>query len=70
MKTLKLEKAILNAKKLAETRLARNENADELVEIGNADYFKVYVATAKTIHDRSPSTLHENPRDVIITNQR
>ena len=66
MKTLKIKEAIIKAKELAETKLAKNENADEFVEIGNAGYFRMYVTAAKTIHDRSPSTFHENPRDVCM----
>ncbi len=49
MKALTLEKAFLEARKLAQAKLAMNENADEFVEIGNTDYFKKYVAAAKPL---------------------
>ena len=63
---MNLEKAILKAKKLAENKIAKSENADEFVEIGNADGFKIYVTAGKTLKDKSPQVLHENPRDVFM----
>lgn len=66
LKIVDFEKAILKAKKLAENKIAKNENADEFVEIGNADGFKIYVTAGKTLKDKSPQVLHENPRDVFM----
>ena len=43
MKILSLERVVLKAKKLAEDKLARGENADEFVEVGEANGFKIYV---------------------------
>ena len=54
LKIVDFEKVILQAKKLAENKIAKNENADEFVEIGNADGFKMYVTAGKTLRDRSP----------------
>jgi len=53
MKILNLEKAILEAKKLAKKKLAIGDNADQFVEIGEADGFKLYATTGKTIKMRS-----------------
>jgi len=66
LKIVNFDKAILKAKKLAENKIAKSENADEFVEIGNADGFKIYVAAGKTLKDKSPQVLHENPRDVFM----
>jgi mannose-6-phosphate isomerase-like protein (cupin superfamily) len=66
LKIVNLEKAILKAKKLAENKIVKSENADEFVEIGNADGFKIYVTAGKTLKDKSPQVLHENPRDVFM----
>lgn len=66
LKIVNLEKAILKAKKLAENKIAKSENADEFVEIGNANGFKIYVTAGKTLKDKSPQVLHENPRDVFM----
>ena len=66
LKIVDFEKAILKAKKLAENKIAKGENADEFVEIGNADGFKIYVTAGRTLKDKSPQILHENPRDVFI----
>ena len=40
-------------------------NADEFLEIAQADGFKIYVTAGKTIDD-SPYSFHENPRDVFM----
>jgi hypothetical protein len=48
MKIVNLEKAILEAKKLAKKKLAIGDNADEFVEIGDADGFRLYATTGKT----------------------
>jgi mannose-6-phosphate isomerase-like protein (cupin superfamily) len=66
LKIVDFEKAILKAKKLAENKITKSENADEFVEIGNADGFKIYVAAGKTVKDERPQILHENPRDVFM----
>lgn len=66
MKIVRLEEAISEAKKLAEEKLATGENADEFVEIGEADKFKLYVTAGKTIKEESPISFHENPRDVLM----
>lgn len=56
----------MKGKRLAEEKLVKGENADEFVEIGEADGFKIYVAVGKTIKDHSPNFFHENPRDVFM----
>jgi len=66
LKIVNLEEAILKAKKMAEDKLAKGENADEFVEIGEADEFKIYVVAGKTIKDPFQGSLHENPRDVFM----
>jgi len=66
LRIINLEKAILKAKKLAENKIVKGENADEFVDIGNADDFKIYVTAGKTLKDKSPQALHENSRDVFM----
>jgi len=66
MKIVNLEETISEAKKLAEKKLAIGENADEFVEIGEADGFKLYVIAGKTLKDEVPISFHENPRDVFM----
>jgi len=66
LKVTDIKEAISKAKKLAESRLAEDENADEFVEIGEADGFKIYVVAGKTIKDPSPDSLHKNSRDVFM----
>ena len=66
LKIVDFEKAILKAKKSAENKIAKCKNADEFVEIGNADGFKIYVTAGKTLKDKSPQALHENSRDVFM----
>lgn len=66
MEVTDFKEAISKARKLAESKLAEGENADEFVEIGEADGFKIYVAAGKTIKDSSPDSLHENPRDAFM----
>ena len=65
MKIVSLKNAISQAKKLAESRLAEGMSADEFVEIGNADGFRIYVTAGKTVGD-SQDPFHENPRDVFM----
>jgi quercetin dioxygenase-like cupin family protein len=62
---LLIQEAIREARKLAQSKLSEGENADEFVEIAQADGFKIYVTAGKTIHDL-PSSFHENPRDVFM----
>ena len=66
MKIVRLEDAISEVKRLAEEKLAMGEGADEFVEIGEADGFKVYITAGKTIKDEFPVSFHENPRDVFM----
>jgi len=65
MKILRVEEAILEAKRLAE-KSAVKESADEFVEIGEADRFNLYVTAGKTIKEELPISFHENPRDVFM----
>jgi len=66
MKIVRLEDAISEAKRLAEEKLAVEESADEFVEIGEADGFKLYVTAGKTVKNEFPFSFHENPRDVFM----
>jgi len=66
MKIVRLEDVISEVKRLAEEKLAVGESADEFVQIGEADGFKLYVTAGKTIKDDFPISFHENPRDVFI----
>lgn len=66
MKIIQLEEVVSKAKDLAEKKLATGQNADEFVEIGEADEFKLYVAAGKTIKDECQILFHENPRDVFM----
>ena len=66
MKVRSLKNAISEAKRLAEKKLAKGEDADEFVEIAEADSFKIYVTSGKTLKSHTPPTLHENQRDVFM----
>lgn len=66
MRIVRLEEVISEVKRLAEEKLAKGESADEFVEIGEADGFKLYVTAGKTIKDESTISFHENPRDVFM----
>jgi mannose-6-phosphate isomerase-like protein (cupin superfamily) len=66
LKIVNFEEAIIKVKKEAESKLAEHENADEFVEIGDADDFKIYVTAGKTLKDENPKAFHENPRDVFM----
>ncbi len=66
LKIVNFEEAILKVKKQAENKLVKHENADEFVEVGDADDFKIYVTAGKTLEDKSPKVFHENPRDVFM----
>jgi mannose-6-phosphate isomerase-like protein (cupin superfamily) len=63
---MRLEKAIREARKLAEAKTDSHQDADEFVEIGNADGFKIYVAAAKTVSSLRQQVFHENPGDVFM----
>ena len=63
---MNLEKAILKAKKLAQDKIIKHQNADEFVEVAEADGFKIYVAVGKDIGTPSREALHENPKDVFM----
>lgn len=65
MKIVRLEDAISEAKRLAE-KSAVKESADEFVEIGEADRFKLYITAGKTIKEEFPVSFHENSRDVFM----
>ncbi len=65
LKTVLIQEAIREARRLAESKLAEGRNADEFVEIAQADGFKIYVTAGKTIED-SAFSFHENPRDVFM----
>jgi mannose-6-phosphate isomerase-like protein (cupin superfamily) len=65
LRTTSARDAILKARKLAEDKSAQGTSADEFVEIGNVDGFKVYITAGKTV-DNSPHPFHENPRDVFM----
>jgi quercetin dioxygenase-like cupin family protein len=65
-KIVSLERTISKVKKLAENKLAEGISADEFLEIGNADNFKIYVAVGKTIGNPASHSFHENPRDVFM----
>ena len=66
LKIVNLQQAILKAKKLAENKINKHQNADEFVEIAEADGFKIYVAVGKTVEGKGPMAMHENPRDVFM----
>jgi mannose-6-phosphate isomerase-like protein (cupin superfamily) len=66
LKTVRLKQAILRAKKLAEDKLAKGENADEFILIGEADGFKIYVTAGKTLENLDLEGLHENSRDIFM----
>jgi hypothetical protein len=51
LKTVSLENAISKAKEMARSKLSKGLNADEFLEIGEADGFKIYIAAGKTVCD-------------------
>ena len=61
---MSVPKAILKARGIAENKLKEGVSADEFVEIGDADGFKVYVTVGRTLEN--PTSFHENPRDVFM----
>jgi len=58
LKIEKIQDTISKVKKLAEDKIAKNENADEFVEIAEADDFKIYVAKSTLLQEK-PS---QNPQ--------
>jgi len=66
LRIVNFEKAVQKAKKMAEERIARGKSADEFVEIGDADGFKIYITAGKTFKNKIPKGFHENPRDVFM----
>ena len=66
LELLNLHEAIDKVKENAKEKLERGENADEFVNIGEADGFKLYVTAGQTIKDATPNSFHENPRDVFM----
>ena len=65
LNVISLEDVTSRARKIVSARLAKGVDADEFIEIGNADGFKIYVAAGKTLHN-SPYPMHDNPRDVFM----
>jgi quercetin dioxygenase-like cupin family protein len=65
LKLSDIDEAIRKVRELAYRELAKGKNADEFVQIGEADGFKLYVVAGKTISKKIVS-LHENPRDVFM----
>jgi quercetin dioxygenase-like cupin family protein len=66
LKVRRFDEAIRRVQKLAQDKLAKGENADEFVELGEMDGFKLYIAAGKTIQNKKPAAFHENPRDVFM----
>lgn len=66
LKIEKIQDAISKVKKLAEDKIAKNENADEFVEIAEADDFKIYVAAGETVTKSTVGEMRESPRDVFM----
>lgn len=66
MKVKSLKGAISEAKQLAEKKLVKGENADEFVEIAEADGFKIYITAGKTLESHTSPSLHENQKDVFM----
>lgn len=66
MEVRSLKGAISEAKRLIEKKLAKSEDADEFVEIAEADGFKIYVIAGKTLKSHTLPSLHENQRDVFM----
>jgi mannose-6-phosphate isomerase-like protein (cupin superfamily) len=64
LKIVSLEDAISKVKELAKSKLAEGLNVDEVLEIGDADGFKIYVTAGKTVD--VPYPFHENPKDVFM----
>jgi len=49
LKITSIHEAILEAKRLADGKLTKGISADEFVEVGDVDGFKVYVTAGKTL---------------------
>lgn len=65
LNVISLEQVTSRAREIVATKLASGMDADEFIEIGNADGFKIYVAAGKTLRDSS-YLMHDNPRDVFM----
>jgi len=66
LKPFHIEEAIRKVRESADRELAKSKDADEFVQIGEADGFKPYVVAGKTIRGKTTISLHENPRDVFM----
>ncbi|MEM0008074.1 MAG: hypothetical protein QXR89_07420 [Candidatus Bathyarchaeia archaeon] len=66
LRIVNLSEALQQAKRLAEAKIVKGESADEFVEIGEADGFKLYVFAGKTLESKVHCEFHENPRDVFM----
>jgi len=66
LNAVNLEEVRSKAKALAEAKLSDGKNADEFIEIANADGFKIYVVAGKTLADQKPRAFHANARDVFM----
>jgi mannose-6-phosphate isomerase-like protein (cupin superfamily) len=66
LKIVNLERAILKTRKLAQDKIINQQNADEFVEVAEADGFKIYFTVGKDIGTPSREALRENPRDVFM----
>jgi mannose-6-phosphate isomerase-like protein (cupin superfamily) len=65
-KVVEFEDAVKKARKLAQEKLDEGDNADEFVEIGDAEDVKFYVTAGKTIRELVSDTFHENLHDTFI----
>jgi quercetin dioxygenase-like cupin family protein len=65
-KPFDIEEAIRKVRECPEKRLAENKSADEFVQIGEADGFKLYVVAGKTMRSETTGSFHENLRDVFM----
>jgi len=65
-KVVEFEDALKQVRKLAQEKLDEGDNADEFVELGDADGVKFYVTAGKHIRDVASDEFHENPRDSFI----
>lgn len=63
MSVFQFDEAKLKARKLAEAKLAKGENADEFVQIAEVNGFKLYVCAGKTIKTPGKERFHSNPKD-------
>lgn len=66
LQVVNFKEAVRKARGLVKERIAKGENADEFVELGETDGFRIYVAAGKTIKEEEAVVFHENPRDVFM----